>query len=97
MPSETMKIEAPAAVTEKAPKAASDFLDFLYTPEAQRLWAKAGFRPVNEAIAKETSGDLPATKTVFDIGFFGGWPAAQAKFFEEPEGIAVKASQQAAG
>lgn len=97
VPSETMKIEAPAAVTEKAPKAASDFLDFLYTPEAQRLWAKAGFRPVNEAIAKETSGDLPATKTVFDIGFFGGWPAAQAKFFEEPEGIAVKASQQAAG
>lgn len=97
VPSETMKIEAPAAITESAPKAASDFLDFLYTPEAQRLWAKAGFRPVDEAIAKETTADLPATDTVFDIGFFGGWPAAQEKFFDEPDGIAVKASQQAAG
>lgn len=97
VPSETMRIEAPAAITEKAPQAASAFLDFLYTPEAQRLWAKAGFRPVDEAVAKETTADLPATKTVFDIDFFGGWSAAQEKFFDEPDGLAVKASQQAAG
>ena len=54
-PPQTFKIENPVAVLSKSPNAATAkaFNDFLYTPAAQTLLAQAGFRPVDEAVAKE--------------------------------------------
>ncbi len=61
-PPETFKIEKPVAVLSKSPNAAraKAFNDFLYTPEAQRLWAEAGFRPVDPTVAQEFAADFPA-------------------------------------
>ena len=46
-PDTTFKIENPVAVvnTSKNKAKAQAFVDFLYTPEGQKAWAEAGFRP----------------------------------------------------
>src|SRR5690606_6530191 len=51
-PPTTFKIENPVAVVNRSdhPQEARAFVDYLFTPEAQRLWAEAGFRPVDPAV-----------------------------------------------
>ena len=48
IPSQTILIQNPAAVTVKAsnPALAKAFLDFVYTPTAQKIFADNGYRPV---------------------------------------------------
>ncbi len=60
-PDVTFKIENPVAVlnTSKNPEQAQAFVDFLYTPEGQKAWAEAGFRPVDANVAKEFAADFP--------------------------------------
>ena len=52
--SSTMLIENPVAVTTvgDALEPATAFVDFLYTPEAQRVFGQKGFRPVVEEVAR---------------------------------------------
>src|SRR4051812_1849500 len=45
-PDQTILIENPIAVTTKAKPEAKKFLDFLWTPEAQTVFAEYGYRPV---------------------------------------------------
>ncbi len=61
LPPQTFKIENPAAVvnTSDHKTAAKAFVDFLFTPEAQRLWAKQGFRPVVPEVIAETADQFP--------------------------------------
>src|SRR5690606_5406650 len=63
-PPVTFKIENPVAVlkTSRRPEAARAFVDFLFTPAAQRLWAQAGFRPVDETVAREFADEYPEPK-----------------------------------
>ncbi|MDL9935527.1 sulfate ABC transporter substrate-binding protein [Gordonia sp. ABSL1-1] len=58
IPAQTFKIENPVAVvnTTKDLTGANAFVDYLFTDEAQRIWAAEGFRPVVPAIVKETAG-----------------------------------------
>lgn len=90
VPDQTLLIETPAAVTKDAPAAAQSFLDFLYTPEAQTDFVKSGYRPVVEGVTAEVEGaNDPAnpyptpTHLLTVAGDFGGWPAAQEKFFDD--------------
>jgi sulfate/thiosulfate-binding protein len=90
VPDQTLLIETPAAVTEDAPAAAKSFLDFLYTTEAQTDFVKSGYRPVVEGVtadvegANDPSNPFPTPATLLTVaGDFGGWPAAQKKFFDD--------------
>ena len=47
VPDTTLKIENPCAVTDGAPSAAQDFLDFQKSDEGQKLYAETGYRPLN--------------------------------------------------
>src|SRR5690348_13143088 len=102
VPDQTLLIETPAAVTTGAPKAAKDFLDFLYTDEAQTDFAKSGYRPVVDGIktdvpgANDPSNPFPIPAKLLTIEKdFGGWPAAQKKFFDD--GGIVPKIQEATG
>jgi len=91
-PPVTFKIENPAAVLKNAADvdAARAFEDFLYTPEAQRLWAEAGFRPVDPAVAEEFAGEFPAPEKLWTIDDLGGWETVDAELFADGTGtIAV--------
>ena len=67
-PPTTFKIENPTAVltNSKNLAKAKAFNDFLFTPEAQKLWAQAGFRPVDPTVAKEFAADFPAADQAVD-------------------------------
>ncbi len=91
-PPSTFKIENPVAVLAKSKNlaAATAFRDYLYTPDAQRLWAEAGFRPVDGTVAKEFASKFPQPSKLWTIDDLGGWPAVDSSLFAKDTGtIAV--------
>jgi sulfate/thiosulfate transport system substrate-binding protein len=89
IPSSTLQIETPIAVTEKAPEpAAEDFLKFLWSDEGQELWAENGYRPVNPKLVDPKQ--FPAPKNLFKISKFGGWGKVNDEFFDEETGSVAK-------
>jgi sulfate/thiosulfate transport system substrate-binding protein len=63
-------------------EAAKAYLQFLYTPAAQRLACKFGYRPTLTAVLGSCGTAFPRTDLV-TIQSFGGWNAAQARFFAD--------------
>lgn len=91
-PPVTFKIENPAAVvnTSKDIEVTQAFNDYLYTPDAQRLWAEAGFRPVDPAVAEEFAEQFPEPETLWTVADLGGWEKVDTELFEDGTGtIAV--------
>ncbi|QGM98267.1 sulfate ABC transporter substrate-binding protein [Methylocystis parvus] len=65
-------------------KLAEAYLNFLYTPEAQAIIAKNFYRPAHpEHAAKDDLKNLPKIEFVTVDKAFGGWSAAQKKFFAD--------------
>jgi sulfate transport system substrate-binding protein len=62
--------------------AAKAYLQFLYTPAAQRLACKFGYRPTLSAVLGTCGTSFPRTDLV-TIASFGGWSAVQARFFAD--------------
>lgn len=91
-PSTTFKIENPVAVLSKSKNlaTATAFRDYLFTPAAQRLWAQAGFRPVDPTVAAEFAKDFPTPAKLWTIADLGGWKAVDNSLFKKKTGsIAV--------
>jgi sulfate/thiosulfate-binding protein len=86
VPSSTILIENPIAVTSgsKHKKEAQAFLDFLYTPQAQQIWADSGYRPVVAGVAV---GKFPTPSSLFTITDLGGWTKVAKDFFDTTSGI----------
>jgi sulfate/thiosulfate-binding protein len=87
IPDQTILIESPAAVTKTSKHAAEAdaFLQYLYTPAAQRLFADNGYRPVISGVAKPDEFKNPAV--LFTIKDLGGWSDVAKKFFDPDTGI----------
>jgi sulfate/thiosulfate transport system substrate-binding protein len=87
VPDQTLLIEMPAAVTKTTKHAteAKAFLDFLYTPAAQRIFADNGYRPVIDGVAKP--GEFKTPSTLFTIADLGGWSDVSTKFFDPEKGM----------
>jgi sulfate transport system substrate-binding protein len=88
----TFKIENPVAVlkTSKHPAEAKAFVDYLYTPAAQKLWAEQGFRPVDATVAAEFASKFPQPQKLWTIQDLGGWKAVDGTLFKKGSGdIAV--------
>jgi sulfate transport system substrate-binding protein len=88
MPSVSILAEPPVAVVERnatkrgTAKAATAYLEYLYSPEAQELIAKNYYRPTLPAVAEKHANVFPKLELV-TIQDFGGWKAAQAKHFDD--------------
>jgi sulfate/thiosulfate transport system substrate-binding protein len=91
VPSLSIKAEPPVAVVDEVVdakgtrKAAEAYLNFLYTPQAQKLIAHNYYRPSDPKSAdpKDLSR-FPDLKLVsIDDPLFGGWAKAQPKHFDE--------------
>jgi sulfate transport system substrate-binding protein len=91
-PPTTMLIENPLAIlnTSAHPQEAQAFKDFLYSPEGQRAWGEAGFRPVDPQVAKEFADEHPAPNTLFTVAQLGGWDKVNAELFEPETGSVAK-------
>jgi sulfate/thiosulfate transport system substrate-binding protein len=94
IPAETILIENPVAVvTESAnPEKAAQFITFLRTPEAQRIFGKKGYRSILPDVLAEFDG-YPTPEKLFTIADLGGWAEVTAKFFDPDTGIVAQVQQ----
>jgi len=88
VPSSTLLIQNPGAVTANAPQAAKDFLAFQLSSEGQKDYATYGFRPLTPESgitvkgAENPTDPFPTPSKLLTISKdFGGWKAANAFFF----------------
>jgi sulfate/thiosulfate transport system substrate-binding protein len=87
VPDQTILIENPVAVTSTGEngRSAQAFVNFLYTPEAQRIFAEKGYRPVVHGVFDEF--DFPLPPSLFTIEDVGGWPDVRSRFFDREGSI----------
>ena len=86
VPDDTIRIDTIAVLPEGVDDSSQAFLDFLFTEEAQTLWAENGYRPVDEAVAKQFADEFPEPQGLFQIEQFVGWEQAAAEFFDPENG-----------
>ena len=91
VPSLSIKAEPPVAVVDEVVdakgtrKVAEAYLNFLYTPEAQKIIAHNYYRPTDpKAADPKDLARFPDLKLVtIDDPLFGGWTQTQAKQFAD--------------
>jgi sulfate/thiosulfate transport system substrate-binding protein len=88
IPDQTILIENPVAVTTDAPATAGEFVKFLYSDEAQKIFGEKGYRPVVRSVADQF--DYKTPQTLFTIQDFGGWGTVKDEFFDPENGIVAK-------
>jgi sulfate transport system substrate-binding protein len=98
IPRQTLLIEAPIAVITSSDHLAeaNAFVRFTKTRQAQRIFARFGFRPIVPSVAKEFEKQYPPRPGVFKISerYIGGWTAADRKWFDPDDGLIVGVLRQ---
>jgi len=92
VPDETILIENPIAVVEGAGAAAAAFVEFVRSPDAQRVFGEAGYRPVLEEVADEF--EFPQPAQLFTIADLGGWGPVRERFFDTESGIMAEIQRE---
>jgi sulfate/thiosulfate transport system substrate-binding protein len=95
IPKQTILIQTPVAATSKAPAAAKSFVNWLFTPAAQTIWAQEGYRPVLSSVAKQYASKFPTPPELFTIDSLGGWTKVKDEFFDPANGSITKIEQAA--
>ena len=62
---------------------AKEYLDYLYSDEAQQIIGENGYRPSNEEILQSFSDKFDLNMELCTIDDFGGWDAAYDTFFND--------------
>jgi len=102
LPTSTIRIDNPVAVVDTyvdkhgTREVAEAFVDFLFTKEAQEIFAKHGLRSPDPEVAKSTADQYPPIEDLFTIDEFGGWSEATPTFFGD-DGIFYKVFTQVQG
>ena len=65
IPDDTILIQTPIATTTDASTTAQDFVKWLYTPEAQQIWADNGYRPVVKSVLDKNAKQFPTPPGLF--------------------------------
>jgi sulfate/thiosulfate-binding protein len=88
IPTSTILIENPVSVVDTyvdkhgTREVAEAFVQFLFTKEAQEVFAKHGLRSLDKDVAAATEAQYPPVTDLFTIGDqFGGWSEAGPKYF----------------
>jgi sulfate transport system substrate-binding protein len=62
--------------------AVNEFINFLYTAEAQRAYGRYGFRPVDDKVEKEFHAKYAKVAEPFTVDDLGGWQQARKNVIE---------------
>lgn len=97
LPKQTLLIQTPIAVTKtsKNAAAAKAFLKYQWSTAGQTVWAQQGYRPVDQAVAKQFASTFPTPPQLFTIGYLGGWTSVTNKFFAPSTGLITKIEEAA--
>lgn len=98
-PPQTFRIENPVAVVTSSAHQdqATALKNFLYTPEGQRIWAEAGFRPVDPAVTQDFADDFPTPQKLWTVADLGGWSEVDPALFDKDIGSITEIYKQATG
>lgn len=89
VPSVSLLAEFPVAIVDKVADAkgsqelSKKYLDFLYSPEGQKIAAEFGHRVHDEAVAAEYKDQFPEIRLVTVEDAFGGWAKVSEEHFAE--------------
>lgn len=89
VPSISILAEPPVAVVDKVVDKrgtraiAQAYLEFLYTPEGQKIAADNWYRPIDPKVSAQFAKVFPAVKLFTIDNTFGGWATAQKKHFAD--------------
>jgi sulfate/thiosulfate transport system substrate-binding protein len=92
IPRSTILIENPVALVDKyvdkhgVREVAEAFINFLWSEDAQRAFAKYGLRSVDPKIGEETRAQYPAVEDLWKIDFLGGWKRVVEDIYG-PQGV----------
>ena len=93
VPDVNILIEGPVAVVDRnvdargTRKPAEALAAYLQTPEAQRIFAEQGFRPVNPQVWQEVRSRFAPVTKPFTVAAFGGWETVESTFFAKSGGL----------
>jgi sulfate transport system substrate-binding protein len=98
-PPQTFKIENPVAVVTSSTHLdqATALKNYLFTKEGQKIWAQAGFRPVDPSVAADFATDFPTPQKLWTIDDLGGWNAVDPALFDKDNGSITQIYKQATG
>lgn len=88
VPELNIRIEGPVAVVDKVVdrkgtrKAAEALASYLFSEEAQQVFAEEGFRPTNPTVWERVKSRFAPVKQFFSVQEFGGWDAVNKTFFD---------------
>lgn len=89
VPTSTILIENPAAVVDRnadrhgVREVADAFVQYLYSDTAQKLFAKHGFRPVQDELAAQMQDSFPQPADLFTIDYLGGWDEVRKSLYSK--------------
>ena len=88
VPELNIRIEGPVAVVDQVVdrkgtrKAAEALASYLFSEEAQQVFAEEGFRPTNPTVWERVKSRFAPVKQFFSVQEFGGWDAVNKTFFD---------------
>jgi sulfate/thiosulfate-binding protein len=93
VPPATILIENPIAITTNSthPTQAKAFLDFLHSPEAQKIYAENGYRPVVPGVGGPS---FPTPRQLFTIKDLGGWSKVNKDLFGTTDSVMASIEQK---
>ena len=87
VPELNIRSEGPVAVVDRnvdrkgSRKAAEALAAYLFSDEAQQVFAEEGFRPTSPAVWARVKDRFAPVKTFFTVNDFGGWSQVNQQFF----------------
>ena len=88
VPELNIRIEGPVAVVDKVVdrkgtrKAAEALAAYLFSEDAQQIFADEGFRPTNSTVWSRVKSRFAPVKQFFSVHDFGGWDPVNKTFFD---------------
>src|SRR5262245_3002871 len=99
IPRSTVLIENPVALVDTyvdkhgVRQVAEGFINFLWTHDAQRVFARYGLRPVEPGTAQEFASQFQPAGDVWNIDYLGGWKKVSQDVFG-PNGVYTKSFEE---
>ena len=87
VPSPNIRIQGPVVVIDRnvdrrgTRKAAEALATYLSGPQAQKIFAEEGFRPVNPAVWAQVQDRFAPVSKLYGASAFGGWAKINSTFF----------------